>query len=629
MTQVLLFQDERRHLPKVAPPPDYRVPTRFPQIHAAKRIGIDLETHDPGIMEGAGSGARRGGYIVGVAISTEGFNEYYPMAHMNGPNCGPEVVLRWLREELTNFKGELVGANSNLYDGDYLQMAGVRPKACQWRDVQWAEALLDEHAHSYALEVLAQNYLDEHKGTAALEALYGKNCVQHIREIHPAHAHEYAIRDAQLPLRILDKQHDRLRRQQLLKLFDLECRLNPFLLYLRDKGVRVDLEAAALLEKKLANLRDEAVRKMNDVAGMEVDFNSNDSIARACDKLNIPYEHTEKGNPSFRKPPSIGMDMWIERQKHPLLKHVYTARMYEKQRGTFVEGYILNGHINGRLHCEFHPLRHVSEEGSGGTVSGRFASSNPNLQNIPIRTEIGKEIRALFLPEEGKEWAALDYNQTEFRLLVHVAVAARCHGAEVAQKMYRDDPTTDFHSMVASLTGLPRSSAKNQNFAIVYGQGIDAMAATLGKVDENGHALPEVYAMSSTYHERLPFVKQIYNMTMDTAKRRGYVKTLLGRRARFPKQERDFTYKALNRIIQGGAADLMKKAMLDLWNEGIIQNGFNASLTVHDELDGSVEPGDAGKKVLDKVKEIMENAIPLHVPVLTSCATGKNWSEAK
>ena len=308
-----------------------------------------------------------------------------------------------------------------------------------------------------------------------------------------------------------------------------------------------------------------------------------------------------------------------------------TVREYDKIKGTFIEGYILDSNIKGRIHAEFHPLKRADSEGSRGTVSGRFSSTNPNLQNIPVRTELGKLIRELFIPDDGRLWWSKDYSQAEFRFLVHYAVKAKCHGADIAQKMYQDNPDTDFHVMVSELTGLARKPAKNLNFGLVYGMGKAKLARTLGVDDIAAAEIMEIY------HGRAPFIKELFNKAMHKAQSTGFVKTILGRRGRFNEMEKKFygegmqrahTHKALNCVLQGSCADLVKTAMVNIWEAGIVGKDLDIYLTVHDELDGSVELGKAGEEKLQEISRIMENSIKLEVPIKVDSGVGDSWAAA-
>jgi DNA polymerase I-like protein with 3'-5' exonuclease and polymerase domains len=275
----------------------------------------------------------------------------------------------------------------------------------------------------------------------------------------------------------------------------------------------------------------------------------------------------------------------------------------------------------------------------------------PNLQNIPSRDEHwGPRIRALFLPDEGCSWVRHDWSQIEYRFLAHVGVGAN---ANEVQKLYRDDPTTDFHQMVLDMIGWGpemRKPAKNINFGLVYGMGTKLLAANLGMSVEQAKS-----KIFDVYHSKVPFVRDTYDRAAMLASTRGYVKTVYGRRARFPLFEpssgwsddvvalpedearakwggrirRAFTHKALNRVLQGSAADLMKIAMRDIWKSGVYDVLPVAHLTVHDELDHSCPPGEAANAAVAEVRHLMENAMKLRVPILAAEERGPSWGECE
>jgi DNA polymerase I-like protein with 3'-5' exonuclease and polymerase domains len=635
----LIPESERWFLPQLSVT-DYRPPTHFPSLRAYKRISLDLETQ--------GLDPLRGAYIVGIVVTTENFKDYYPIRHKGGPNCDADNTLRWLRAELKDYEGEIVGANSNLFDAFFLLKEGITAHKARWRDVQWAEALLNEYAENYKLETIAQARLGEGKQDDALVKLYGEHVKEHFSEVHPAHARPYAIVDGDLALRVYEKQIPALEADELLDLFDLECRLSPLLNYMRDLGADVDLDAAEKLEKELKGKYQNSCQKMVDTLGFQVNPNAPKDLARAFKSLGIEYPLTDKGNPSFK-------NTWLKTVKHPFAALLNEAREYEKIRGTFVEGYILNGNLKGKIHTQIHPLRRADEDGERGTVSGRFSSSDPNLQNIPIRTELGAKVRAMFVPSFLMNWYSADYSQMEYRLLVHYALLSKCKGAEGVQKTYQERPDVDFHQMVADLTGLDRKPAKNLNFGLCYGMGVPKLAASLGLINPDGSAKQEALDIMETYHARAPFIKEMYNKASHRAEKVGYVKTILGRRCRFlfePKRtergqfyqplpeeqarklygselKRAGTHKALNRILQGSNADITKSAMVQIFESGMLKSGdITLALTVHDELDGSVDPGEAGRRALDRLKQFMVESVPLKVPVLVSAGTGANWKEA-
>jgi len=595
-------------------------------------------------------------------------SRYYPLRHVVGTNCNPDQTTAWLRDELAQFQGEIVGANVALYDGDYLQVNGIKAPCAKWLDVQWAEALLDETALSYSLEALGRKYLKESKATDYLKGLYGKDVMHHMREVHPAHAEVYSLQDTSMPLAILNKQEPLLKAERLTQLYDLECRLAPLLLYMKDLGIRVDLAQAEIAAQILAHKRDEALGVLESIVGFPVDPESGADIAKACEHLGVTFPHTAPtksypgGQPSFVKEwiLALAAQDWME-ELDPIkgfFRALYDARRFKKARNPFIENYILGCHINGRIHAEFNPLRRVGDVGEYGTESGRFSSSHPNLQNIPSHDDfLAPLLRSLFLPDCGMDFYTADYSQIEFRLIVNAAVKRHCTGAQEALDRYIKDPTTDFHNMVVELTGLPRKQAKNINFGLAFTMGARLLARKLGLAMPDGTPRQEAYNVLDQYHAHVPFVKEISDKAAASAQANGYIKTLLGRRSRFNMWEpnlkhdkskttplpheaataqwkdirRAGTHKALNRYTQGSSADLTKLAMVKAWERGMFSHGrLTLALTIHDELAGSQERSEAGTKALVELKALMEEEVKgMVVPILVEAKTGGNWMEAK
>jgi DNA polymerase I-like protein with 3'-5' exonuclease and polymerase domains len=554
---------------------------------------------------------------------------------------------------LAGYAGDILGANI-LYDLDYLAEQGITAPNARIRDIQVAEPLLDEYRLSYSLETLAQDYLGEGKREDQIAAVYGPKWKNKMRDVDSRMVASYVQGDLDLPERIHALQMERLREEGLTELYDLECRLIPMLLYMRRLGVPVDLKRAEEVSRQLQQDALETRARIKQLVGFEVNVNAGDSIGRAFDALGLTYGRTAKtGKPSFTA-------QFLEHHPHPLCALIRQERRALKTKSTFVDGYILGGHIKGRIHCLFHQLR--GDE--NGTVSGRLSSSLPNLQNIPARDPVtGPLMRSMFVPgEPGKLWWSRDWSQIEYRLLVHYGVLTGKRGAaEVAQR-FHDDPNTDFHQVVADIANLSRKDAKNLNFGIIYGMGRESMAAGLGRT------LEEADSILAQHDHHVPFAKALARDAMTTAARRGYVRTLLGRRARFPFWEsgawlsadararilkdkgpdwfsptrdrevaverwghgirRYRTHKALNSVIQGSAADLMKKAMVDIWESGVC-NVLDVSLTVHDELDGAAPDNPAGREALGEVTRLMQEVIPLSVPIRADGSEGASWAEAK
>lgn len=587
----------------------WRPPDQLPDLSSAKRIAIDVETYDPELKE-KGPGVRRDGHIVGLAIGVDDGERFYlPMRHKLGGNLAPEQVLQWAKVNLTRPNQPKVGANL-LYDLDYLQEEGVKVEG-PFLDVQIAAPLLDENKMSYALDVLGWEYLAQGKSDAALyewcSNSYGGKSTRDAQATNIWRAPTtlvgpYAEGDVDLPLRIIGQQLKELEKQELSELFQLESELMPMVLAMRRRGVRVNVEAAEQFESTATDRIKEMVKGLGNI-----NVNSGEDLFRLCKKEGITVPTTDKGNPSFRKD-------WLQHNPHPKMRQVSEIRTLMKLRDTFVKGYILGCNINGRIHCSFNQLR----SDDSGTVSGRFSSSDPNLQNIPTRTPMGKAIRAMFLPDEDEEWGRFDWSQIEYRLLTHYAKGS---GSEEAREMYRNKPNTDFHQMVcdmiSKIIAIERSSAKNINFGLVYGMGEELLASILGVSKER--ALDLINA----YHRGVPFVRHTANMVSKRAKVRGYIHTLLKRRRRFP--DGFFTHKALNALLQGGNADIMKAAMVMIWKSGVCDVLGAPLLTVHDELDWSVPKTAAAAEAMKEVHHIMETCVQLRVPIIAAREFGADW----
>ena len=648
----------------------WRAPRDFPNLSGVKLLGIDTETYDPHLKTHGPGWARNAGKVVGVSLATLDKAWYFPFAHdyAQDQNLDREAVLGRLRE-LGKQRRDYVGANLQ-YDVGWLRQEGVELNARYLFDVQNAEPLLDEFGR-YSLETLAQKYLDEGKTGGqmyawAAQKYGGKPTARaqagRIHQCPPELVGPYAEADAQLPLRILAEQRKALAHEDLNDLFMLETRLLPLLVDMRWRGVRVDVPRAEALNAEWAEREQAAQVKLNDIAAAQVDVWAAGSIANAFQRLNIAHPMTPAGAPSFTAD-------FLETCDAEIAGLILTVRKLSKARGTFVESYVLDKHVDGVLHGQFHQLRRSDDAGDMGAVSGRFSSSDPNLQNLPSRDdEIGPAVRGLFAPFAGdKQWRRYDYSQIEYRLLAHYAVG---QGANEARRKFREDPTTDYHDMVQELikeeTGiaLDRKPTKNINFGLAYGMGQLLLRRTLG-LDK-----AQAKELFDAYHQGVPFVQATFRKVMNRAMGRGWIKTLLGRRARFdlwepidwalrqylkpsfdreslaaaveaqikierancnelPKRgvQRAYGHKALNRLLQGGAADVMKKAMVDLYEGGIFDETGLPLVTVHDEL-GFSDPGTSeSEAAFAEAKHIMESCVELRVPLRVDCETGPSWGE--
>lgn len=681
------------------PPKDYKLPTQFPDLSRASRINWDFETVDPNIADYGNGVYRKDGRIVGSSLAAWDKNgklfhaEYYPVGHRGVENLDYEKVMQYHRDQLNFFEGELCGTNL-LYEGDWGQSEGIMPVHAKWRDVQWAEALIDEMAFNYKLESLSKKYLGFGKATNELKNLYGPDYIKRFNEVHPGHARVYGIGDVLNPSLILDEQYKELNRLGLMDLFKLESRLTPFLLYLRKQGVRIDMDRAMKFKRELELKRAAELKIATTGFGLpftEDNFSNKKTLEYAFQKIGIKVPRTKTGDVSVtdewlhglckcKKKDEDGKDVDDYHCGHAW-RALEMANKYRKAETTFIDGYVFDNSVAGRLHGEFHPLRKADDDVEAGTESGRFSGKNPNLQNIPARDEeIGPMCRSMFVPEEGAKWWAMDYSQIEYRFLVHMAsimpelkgnsedaVRRRKSLASVQGviQKYIDKPKTDFHQALSDLVSavlgklFPRKDAKNLNFGLVYGMGLLKLATDLGMLDEEGKPNDKVKPLMDTYHNAAPFVKDLYDLCIHNAATTGEIRTILNRRSQFdfwepawrqPKGasrmelpyvqaintwgfdlKRTMTHKALNRLLQGSAADMMKMSMVTAWEAGVFSSttDFTCSLTVHDELDGSIFPTKRGKECYDELKNIMQTCMPLNVPVLVGDGIADDWSEAK
>jgi DNA polymerase I-like protein with 3'-5' exonuclease and polymerase domains len=626
-------------------------PENFPSLKGYSHVAIDLETKDPE-LKAMGSGAIRGhGNIVGIAVAVDGWSGYYPIAHEGGGNLDKDKVMAWIKEVCSEKNTKLF--HNAMYDVCWLRAAGVEIKG-EIVDTMVMASLIDENRLWYSLNSVAFDYLGETKNESALNeaaASWGIDAKAEMYKLPAMYVGTYAEKDAQLTLKLFKVLNEEITKQKLSPIFKLETDLFPCLIDMKFKGVRVDVEKAKLLKQQLTNQEQEILLKVKAETGVEPQIWAARSIATVFDKLGLHYERTEKSlAPSFTK-------NFLSEHKHPIVKMIAKAREINKAHTTFIDT-ILRFEHKGRIHADINPIR----SDVGGTVTGRFSYSNPNLQQIPARNkELGPMIRSLFIPEVGHKWGCFDYSQQEPRLVVHYAAGTEpiCFDESVKAIVERfENNNVDFHQTVADMANISRNQAKTINLGLFYGMGKAKLQAELGLSTK-----AEAENLFNQYHSSVPFVKELMNYTSKVANERGAIKTLLGRRCRFdkwevdefkfgvmstpltkeeatqkfvdnwllkypeadveklkmnPKIKRCFTYKAMNKLIQGSAADMTKKAMLDLYKEGIIPH-----IQIHDELDISVKDDNEAKNIV----AIMENAVTLAVPNKVDYESGNSWGD--
>ena len=614
--------------PLFTPETEWVMPEEIKNLKGAKEIAIDLETYDPHLKE-LGSGNVIGkGHIAGSALAIEGWSGYYPIQHEQGGNMDKNLILNWIKDLLKQENTTFIFHNA-MYDVCWLRSYGIDIKG-KIADTMIAASLIDENRLSYRLDTLSKHYVglgkDEKILTEAAKD-YGIDAKKDLWRLPAMYVGQYAERDAESTLKLWQKLHRELHNQELIDIFRLETKLFPCLIDMRFKGVRVDLEKADIIKKDLIKRENKILKRMKELTGIDIEIMAARSIAKAFDKLKLPYDRTEKtGAPSFTK-------NFLQNHPHELGRAIAEVRELNKAHSTFIDSITKHAH-KGRIHADINQIR----SDQGGTVTGRFSMRNPNLQQIPARhPELGPMIRSIFIPEKKCKWGSFDYSQQEPRILVHYAKLQNLPGVHEIAEAYKAGDA-DFHQVVADMAGIKRKQAKTINLGLMYGMGKNKLMAELGLMKESAEKLIK------QYHVRAPFVKQLMDNVSRKANDRGKIRTLLGRACHFdlwqPMQfgvfkplpleqarkeydeplKRAFTYKALNKLIQGSAADMTKKSMVCLYENGIIPH-----IQIHDEVDISVE----SDKKAEEIVEIMESAVELQVPNKVDYEAGANWGEIK
>ena len=601
-------------------------PEEYPDLRSYDEIAIDLETRDPD-LKSKGSGSVIGnGEVVGIAVAVPGRKFYFPIAHGSGPNMDRKRTLEWFKDIMASDAIKIF--HNAMYDVCWIRNLGIKINGLIV-DTMIAASLIDENRFQYSLNSISWDYLGHGKNEGALNEeakSRGLDPKADMWQLPAMYVGGYAEKDAELTLELWQIFKKEIIHQDIESIFNLETDLFPCLVDMKFKGVRVNAEHASVLKKQLIVREEALLFDIKKETGIDIQIMAARSIAKMFDQLKLPYDKTEKSKePSFTK-------NFLQEHPHPLVKKIAQAREVNKAHSTFIDS-ILKFEHKGRIHADINQIR----SDQGGTVTGRFSYHNPNLQQLPARNkDLGPMIRSLFLPDEGCTWGCFDYSQQEPRLVAHYAALYKFPSVYEVIDEYNNDSSTDFHQMVAEMAQIPRSQAKTINLGLFYGMGKAKLQAELGVSKEKAAELFE------QYHAKVPFVKQLINTASNRAQERGQIRTLLGRLCRFhlwepnvfemhkalPHEEalqehgpgirRAGTYKALNKLIQGSAADMTKKAMVDLYKEGII-----AHIQIHDELDLSVESPEQAKKIID----IMENAVTLEVPNKVDYESGQTWGD--
>jgi DNA polymerase I-like protein with 3'-5' exonuclease and polymerase domains len=608
----------------------WSTPSEYKDLSGYTEIAIDLETRDDAITNKLGAGWATGqGEVIGFAVAVEGWQAYYPFNHLGGGNMIPEQVIKYMYD-VCALPATKIFHNAQ-YDMGWLRSMGITING-EIIDTMIAAAIIDENRWSYSLNNVARDYLGEIKAeTDLIEAAkdHGVDPKAEMWKLPSEHVGFYAEQDARLTYLLWQRFKHEIKTQSLETVWELECKLLPNLIKMRERGIRVDVEKAGKLQTEFIaqeKLKLSAIKKL---IGTDIDIWAARQIGQAFDKLKIEYPRTEKtGEPSFTQ-------NWLHNSKHEISQLIVQAREINKFHNTFLQG-ILKYEHKGRVHAEINQLR----SDNGGTVSGRLSMSNPNLQQLPARNkEFGPKIRGLFLPEEGHKWGSFDYSQQEPRMVVHYA-ASIGDGYEGSQELVAayENASADFHQTVADLCGIERTQAKTIGLGLMYGMGKNKLAASLGLSKEDADIL------ISKYNRKVPFVKMLSDRCMKKANDDGVIRTKKGRKCRFDKWEtkdwglhmadteenirakygkdnmkRAYTYKALNRLIQGSAADQTKQAIVSC-----AEAGHLPILQIHDELCFNIKDEQQAKEI----KNIMENCMEFKVPSVVDVSLGDDFGQA-
>lgn len=654
----------------------------LPSWAGAKRIALDCETKDIDLRE-LGPGVRRGSYTTGWGFKIEGGPKHYlPMRHEGGDNLPVEEVLRYLRHQIKNFEGEIIGANLS-YDIDFASTDGIEfHNEVTFRDIQIADPLIYELHKSYSLDNIGKRWGVKGKETDTLfkaAQAYGVDPGRGMWRLPARFVGEYAENDVDAPLLIYEKQREALDAKNLWEIFDLESKVLPVLVRMRQRGVRIDFDKLEQIEHWSISEESEALRLVKRETGVDITLGEvwkANVLAPAIEALGVKLNRTSTGAPQIDA-------ALLEKMDHPVATAIRHARKVNKIRTTFAAS-MRRYEVDGRIHCSFHQIIAQSRDDRDqkGVRYGRLSATDPNLQQQPSPDRdpvIAGEWRKIFIPEEGALWGCNDYSQQEPRWTTHFAALMDLPKAKEAARRYREDPNTDNHDMMTRLIHgddlvnkwleedpkgiykVSRGYAKNIFLGKCYGEGDSKVCIDIGlptawavisgygrnrKVDkfqtrhEAWEAKAELGAgyireiageegqdIIDNFDEEVPYVKELAKAAMSRAEEKGFVKTIGGRRLHFNQTDDgtyDWVHKALNRIIQGSSADQTKKAIVD-----IDRAGYFLQLQVHDETDGSYssvkEAKEVGEIMKDSILDITTPLVPFNVD--TEC--GPSWGEIK
>lgn len=570
------------------------------QLKKAKAFVVDTETD---FLNGP---------VIGFSFAVKAGEAWYvPVGTVAKPtNCIGKLsradVLAQLKPILEDESIAKAGHNMK-YDYLAIQKEGIIVKPLAF-DTMIASYLLNPASRQHGLDAVAFSEFGVEK--IPLAELIGVKKLDSLADVPVEKVAEYAAEDADVTYRLYELYEPRLKEDHLKKVFyDIEMPLVPVLAMMESIGIKVDCDYLGDLSKRLTKRQNELIEEIYDHAGQEFNINSTQQLATILfDKLQLNHPDIKKTKTGVS---TAASELEKLRGMHPIIDLIFEYRELTKLLSTYINTLPDQADEKLRIHTSYSQTT---------AATGRLASNDPNLQNIPIRTELGREIRKAFVTEKGMQLVSVDYSQIELRVVAHMA------GDVALAKAFKEN--RDIHQEVADALGVDRRVGKTLNFAVLYGQGPYSTAGQLG--------IPMAQAREyiDRYFKTYAGVRRFLDETLKRAKEKGYVETIFGRRRYLPEiKSSNFTVRgaaermATNMPVQGTAADLMKIAMINIANSGVLERfKANMLLQVHDELVFEVDEEQA-QDFSKEIKELMQNVAKLSVPLLAEVKIGANWGE--
>lgn len=580
---------------------------------------IDIETHDPHLKDWGPGSIRNDGFIIGIGCycPEKGIDEFYTPG---------DATIRSILKDPSIVKV----FHNGVYDLDWI-MNGPDHIEVKGRceDTMTRETLLDSYAFSYSLDSCCARHGIEGKNKGQTIDEYWKQvggkgkAVEHLKDIPFPIVGKYCRQDCKATYELFLKQQPLLEQQDLLTANDIEVRLYPLLMDMRRNGFRINMQELFRLGDQFQEEYDTGMHEIESAYGFEegtLSLNASSDLYKIWKQEGLPIEYTATGKPSFAA-------AVLDDCPHPIAQRIKHLKGLIKTQAFF------NSWVDLAQGDHLYPSFYPAKRDDGGTVTGRWSSQNPNLQQVPAREDKhGKEIRSLFIPEEGCILGAFDYKQIEYRVFTHFASG---EGAIEAQQQFNENPNTDYHQMTIDLMGWGdlgkegRHLAKNLNFGSIYGLGPKSFAIKFKQNLLHNHPerdpdnlFPVAQSLMNEYFRKVPFVKPTCNKIMEVGQRRGYVKTLSGRHQRMPLDKG--AYKLINYLIQGSASDLLKKGIVDAWEQGVF-SVLKLHAQVHDEIVFSIPQTREGYEACVTLYKCMTEAYPLKIPLGVDTEVGPDW----